>query len=136
MIDNKIYHSIGKRKTSIALVYIKNNIKLNKYNILINKKNIINYFNKNNLYKKKIILPLKLTKNLKNLDIIIKVKGGGINSQCEAITLAISKILIKIDNKKKKILKKYKLLTRDNRIVERKKFGRKKSRKKFQFSKR
>ncbi|MDH3003830.1 MAG: 30S ribosomal protein S9 [Candidatus Shikimatogenerans sp. JK-2022] len=139
MINNKFYHSIGKRKTSIALIYIKKiniNNKKQKNKIKINKKNIFNYFNKNNYYKKKILYPLKLTNNLNNLNIIINVKGGGINSQSEAIMLGLSKILIKLDIKLKKKLKKKKLLTRDSRIVERKKYGRKKSRKKFQFSKR
>ncbi|WGH27089.1 MAG: 30S ribosomal protein S9 [Candidatus Shikimatogenerans bostrichidophilus] len=132
----KIYHSIGKRKTSIALAYIINNNKNKNNKIIINNKKINNYFNNNMIFKKKIYYPLELTDNLKKFNFFIKVKGGGLNSQSEAISLAISRILIKINKKFKKILKKKKLLTRDSRIVERKKFGKKKARKKFQFSKR
>ncbi|MDH3004374.1 MAG: 30S ribosomal protein S9 [Candidatus Shikimatogenerans sp. JK-2022] len=135
---NKYFFSIGKRKTSIAIIYIKKNNNKKKKNLIsINNKSIDKYFYNNIYLKNRIYLPLLLTNNLNNnLKIIIKIKGGGYNSQLEAIILALSKCLCKINNNYRKILKIHKLLTRDSRIVERKKYGRKKSRKKFQFSKR
>ncbi|WGH26593.1 MAG: 30S ribosomal protein S9 [Candidatus Shikimatogenerans bostrichidophilus] len=134
--NKKYYYSIGKRKTSIALVYffkkkIKDNI------IIINNKNKELYFKNNIFLIQKAFLPLKIINNIKNKFFIkIKVKGGGNNSQSESISLAISRILCLINNEYKKELKKNNLLTRDSRIVERKKYGKKKARKKFQFSKR
>lgn len=141
--NNKYYFSIGRRKTSIALIYIKkkkNNLKnKNENEIIINNKKLehsnlfYNYF----FLKKKILYPFILTDTLnKNYFINIKVKGGGFNGQLNAIILAISRCILKINNNFRKILKDKKLLTRDSRKVERKKYGRKKSRKKFQFSKR
>ncbi|WGH27604.1 MAG: 30S ribosomal protein S9 [Candidatus Shikimatogenerans bostrichidophilus] len=136
ILNNKnYYYSIGKRKTSIALVYFFKNKKKKIININNKKKEL--YFKNNIFLIKKAFYPFKIIKNIKNNFFIkIKVKGGGNNSQSEAISLAISKILCLINNKYKKKLKIKNLLTRDSRIVERKKFGRKKSRKKFQFSKR
>lgn len=135
---NKYFHTIGKRKTSIALIYIKEIKDLKSKNkIKINNKTIDEYFTNNKYFKNKIYLPLILTNNLNNnLYINIKVKGGGYKGQLEAIILGLSRALCKINKDYIKILKKNKLLTRDSRRVERKKFGRKKSRKKFQFSKR
>lgn len=133
MNKKKYFFSIGKRKKAITLLYLK--IEKNKF--LINNKSINKYFNFNIYYINKIYLPLILTNNIKNNFFInIKVKGGGFNGQIESIILALAKVLCKINIENKKILKKNKLLTRDSRQVERKKFGRKKSRKKFQFSKR
>ncbi|WGH26061.1 MAG: 30S ribosomal protein S9 [Candidatus Shikimatogenerans bostrichidophilus] len=132
--NKKYYHNIGKRKTSIALIYIYK--KKKKKKIIINNKDIKNYFNNNIYYQNKVFYPLKITNNLNKFYIIIKVKGGGYTGQSEAISLGISKILSKLDKKYFKILKINKLLTRNSKIVERKKYGRKKSRKKFQFSKR
>ncbi|WOX79371.1 30S ribosomal protein S9 [Candidatus Shikimatogenerans bostrichidophilus] len=132
----KYYHAKGKRKTSVALIYV--NVKNNKTNkFIINNKDINIYFKNNKIIKYKILYPFILTKLInKYNNIIINVKGGGFTGQSEAIILAISRVICNINIKYKKILKKYNLLTRDSRIVERKKYGRKKSRKKFQFSKR
>jgi len=80
--------------------------------------------------------PLTLTKTKTAFDIVVNVFGGGITGQAEAIRLAISRALVKIDEENKAILKPEGLLTRDPRMVERKKFGQKKARKKYQFSKR
>ncbi|WGH26004.1 MAG: 30S ribosomal protein S9 [Candidatus Shikimatogenerans bostrichidophilus] len=132
----KYYHSIGKRKTSIASIYLYKKNKNKKYFIKINKLKYNIYFKNNNIIIYKILFPLIITKNINKFHININIKGGGYTGQSEAISLGISKILYLIDNKYKKILKKYYLLTRDSRIVERKKYGRKKARKKFQFSKR
>lgn len=124
-------HTIGRRKTAVARMYMKIGSGLIKVNNIFYKK----YFT-NNLFFLKVSKPLFLTSNKKKFDIYIKVSGGGINSQAEAISLAISRALCKFDINNKPILKEKNLLTRDPRMVERKKYGQKKSRKKFQFSKR
>jgi len=80
--------------------------------------------------------PLNLTDNATSFDIKAKVEGGGVTGQAEAIRLAISRALVEIDEENKSTLKAEGLMTRDPRMVERKKFGQKKARKKFQFSKR
>ena len=79
---------------------------------------------------------LKITDNLGKFDLSVNVYGGGITGQVEAIRLAISRALSELSDENKSALKKLGLLTRDPRMVERKKFGQKKARKKFQFSKR
>ncbi|QTJ62807.1 30S ribosomal protein S9 [Candidatus Nardonella dryophthoridicola] len=128
---NKIYHNTAKRKTSIARVFIKKGVG----NIKINRININDYFY-NKLYINIILKPIIILNMINKIDIFITVKGGGIMSQLNAIKLAISKTLVDINLKFKTQLKKEKLLTSDSRIVERKKYGFKKSRKKIQFSKR
>lgn len=127
----KMIHTIGRRKTAVARMYMKIGSGLIKVNNIPSK----NYFN-NNLLFNKISKPLLLTYNQNKFDFYIKVSGGGINSQAEAISLAISRALCKFDINNKPILKEQNLLTRDPRMVERKKYGKKKSRKNFQFSKR
>ena len=84
----------------------------------------------------KIQQPLNLTGTEANFDLKITVKGGGITGQAEAVRLAISRALCKVNEENRATLKPEGLLTRDPRMVERKKFGQKKARKKFQFSKR
>ncbi|BEH03846.1 hypothetical protein NDNC_0120 [Candidatus Nasuia deltocephalinicola] len=126
--------TVGKKKTSIAKIFLKKNLK-KKIEIFINNKiKIKNYFNKKLNYKL-ILEPLKLL-NIKNLNINIKLRGGGKSSQIIAIRSGISKAILLYDSKYKKQLSDKKLLTRDSRIVERKKFGKHKSRKSKQFSKR
>ncbi|MDH3004336.1 MAG: 30S ribosomal protein S9 [Candidatus Shikimatogenerans sp. JK-2022] len=134
----KYYNSIGKRKSSVAIIYLIKDKRLkNKNIILINNKSIDKYFINNIYLKNRIYIPFILTNNLNNnLKINIKTKGGGYKGQLEAIILGLSRILCKINKKNLRILKINKLLTRDSRKVERKKYGRKKARKKFQFSKR
>lgn len=84
----------------------------------------------------KLLQPLSLTNTIDHYSINVNVVGGGVNGQVEAIRLAISKALCVLNEENRKILKPDGLLTRDSRNVERKKYGRKKARKKFQFSKR
>jgi len=84
----------------------------------------------------KVKQPLMLTENLENFDVKVNVYGGGITGQAEAIRLAISRAMCELNDENRGILKPEGLLTRDPRMVERKKFGQKKARKKFQFSKR
>tara|TARA_B100000029_G_scaffold470857_1_gene510003 strand:- start:51 stop:440 length:390 start_codon:yes stop_codon:yes gene_type:complete len=126
-----VIHKIGRRKTAVARVYLKKG----KGNILVNKKDFKLYFPTLSL-QFKINQPFTITKNEKNFDANVNVYGGGATGQAEAIRLAISRALCEVDEKNRTILKPEGLLTRDPRMVERKKFGQKKARKKFQFSKR
>ena len=124
-------HTIGRRKKSVARLYISKG----NGNITVNKKTFTDFFPTPTL-QYKITQPLTLTENEGNFDIKLTVKGGGFNGQAEAVRLAISRALCKINQENRTILKPEGLLTRDPRTVERKKFGQKKARKKHKFSKR
>ncbi len=124
-------HKIGRRKTAVARVYLSEG----KGNITVNNKEYDKYFTTDTL-KYKVLQPLTLTENLEAFDIKVKVLGGGITGQAEAIRLGITRALVALDEENRAVLKPEGLLTRDPRMVERKKFGQKKARKKFQFSKR
>ncbi|MCK8481039.1 30S ribosomal protein S9 [Psychroserpens algicola] len=127
----EVIHKIGRRKTAVARVYLAEG----KGKITINKKDIAAYFPTATL-QYKVNQPLAMTNNDGNFDITVNVFGGGITGQAEAIRLALSRAMCEIDAENRLILKPEGLLTRDPRMVERKKFGQKKARKKFQFSKR
>ena len=127
----EVIHTIGRRKTSVARLYISKG----KGNIMVNKKAYNEFFPTATL-QYKITQPLALTKNEGKFDLKVTVKGGGFNGQAEAVRLAISRALCKFDEENRTILKPEGLLTRDPRMVERKQFGQKKARKKHQFSKR
>ena len=101
----------------------------------VNGKDFKDYFPTTSL-QYKILQPFKITDNLGKFNLSVNVYGGGITGQVEAIRLAISRALSDMSDENKSALKKLGLLTRDPRMVERKKFGQKKARKKFQFSKR
>ena len=127
---NNLY-ATGKRKNSIARVWL---IPNGNGEIKVNKKDLNKYFSRpllNMLIKK----PFEIINNI-NFGVNVSVKGGGLSGQAGAIKLAISKALVNYDSKFRVALKKEGLLTRDSRVVERKKYGRKKARKSFQFSKR
>ncbi|MEL6811263.1 MAG: 30S ribosomal protein S9 [Bacteroidota bacterium] len=124
-------HKIGRRKTAVARIYVSEG----KGNITINNRELDNYFTTPTL-RYKVQQPLALTDNVKAFDIKVNVYGGGITGQAEAIRLAISRALCELNEENRGVLKPEGLLTRDPRMVERKKFGQKKARKKFQFSKR
>ena len=124
-------HKIGRRKTAVARVYLSEG----KGEVTINDRKLDNYFTTETL-KYKVLQPLALTETVSNYDIKAKVFGGGITGQAEAIRLAITRALVAANEEFKGVLKPEGLLTRDPRMVERKKFGQKKARKKFQFSKR
>ena len=126
-----IVHKIGRRKTAVARVYLSEG----KGNITVNKKDFKDYFTTATL-QYKVEQALMLTDNLNSFDIKVNVYGGGVTGQAEAIRLAITRALVSINEEYRLILKPEGLLTRDPRMVERKKFGQKKARKKFQFSKR
>jgi len=127
----EVIHKIGRRKTAVARVYVVQG----KGNITINKKDMAVYFPTATL-QYKVNQPLAMTNNDGNFDITVNVYGGGITGQAEAIRLALSRAMCEVDADNRGILKPEGLLTRDPRMVERKKFGQKKARKKFQFSKR
>ncbi len=127
----EIVHTIGRRKTSIARIFMSEG----KGNISVNKKDYAVYFPTSTL-QYKINQPFLLTSTEGNYDLKITVKGGGVNGQAEAVRMAISRALCKINEEHRTQLKPEGLLTRDPRMVERKKFGQKKARKKHQFSKR
>ena len=127
----EVIHKIGRRKTAVARVYVAKG----KGNITVNKKDMAVYFPTATL-QYKVNQPLAMTNNDGNFDITVNVYGGGITGQAEAIRLALSRAMCELDAENRSILKPEGLLTRDPRMVERKKFGQKKARKKFQFSKR
>jgi small subunit ribosomal protein S9 len=124
-------HKIGRRKTAVARVYVTEG----KGNITINKKDLKDYLTTATL-QYKVKQPFMLTNTTDNYDVKVNVYGGGVTGQAEAIRLAISRVLVEINEENRTLLKPHGLLTRDPRMVERKKFGQKKARKKFQFSKR
>ncbi len=124
-------HAIGRRKTSIARIYMEPG----KGTITINKKDYKDYFTTGPLQY--IINQAQETINQKDVyDINVNVEGGGYTGQAEAIRLAIARALVKVDENNKSMLRAKGLMTRDPRMVERKKPGQKKARKRFQFSKR
>jgi small subunit ribosomal protein S9 len=124
-------HTIGRRKTSVARIFLSKGKGL----ISVNKKEFVNYFPTASL-QYKVSQPFTLTSTEGEYDLKITVKGGGSNGQAEAIRLGISRALCQVNEDHRSTLKPEGLLTRDPRMVERKKFGQKKARKKFQFSKR
>ncbi|KJV81315.1 30S ribosomal protein S9 [Rickettsia hoogstraalii] len=131
-IDNSgKFYATGKRKNAIARVWLK----VGKGKIVVNKKTIDQYF-PSETYVKTILQPFVLTKTIDQYDVICTVRGGGISGQKGAILHGISKALDKSAPDFHAILRKGGLLTRDSRVVERKKYGQRKARKKTQFSKR
>ena len=126
-----VINKLGRRKSSVARIYLKRG----KGKITINKRDHKEYF-KTDVLQYKIFQPFELTGTKGKYDATINVKGGGNTGQVEAIRLAISRALVEIDAEYKPLLKAEGLMTRDPRMVERKKPGQPKARKKFQFSKR
>ncbi len=127
----EVINSVGRRKSSVARVYLKEG----KGNITINKRDYKEYFPLGTL-QYKVTQPLAELELVGNFDITVNVFGGGYNGQAEAIRLGIARALVKLDEENKPALKAAGFMTRDPRAVERKKPGQKKARKKFQFSKR
>jgi len=127
----EVVHKIGRRKTAVARVYVSEG----SGNITVNKRDLNDYFTTGTL-QYKVRQPFTLTETDGNYDVKVNVFGGGITGQAEAVRLALSRAMCEIDIENRGVLKPEGLLTRDPRMVERKKFGQKKARKKFQFSKR
>lgn len=124
-------HKIGRRKTAVARVYLTEG----SGKITVNKKDLETYFPTATL-QYKVRQPLAMTNSVESFDVKINVYGGGITGQAEAVRMAIARAMCEVDAENRSILKPEGLLTRDPRMVERKKFGQKKARKRFQFSKR
>ena len=127
----EVVHKIGRRKTAVARVYVSEG----SGNITVNKRDLNEYFTTATL-QYKVKQPFTLTETADNYDVKVNVYGGGITGQAEAVRLALSRAMCELNEENRGILKPEGLLTRDPRMVERKKFGQKKARKKFQFSKR
>ncbi len=127
----EVIHTIGRRKTAVARIFLKDG----KGEILVNNKDYKVYF-PTPILQYVVKQPLELTNSIDKYDIKVNVDGGGSNGQAEALSLAISRALCQISEENRPILKPKMLLRRDPRMVERKKPGQKKARKRFQFSKR
>ncbi len=126
-----VIHKIGRRKTAVARIYLSEG----SGNITVNKRDLKDYFTTATL-QYKVKQALSLTGNEDNFDVKVNVYGGGVTGQAEAVRMAIARALCEVDAENRTIVKPEGLLTRDPRMVERKKFGQKKARKRFQFSKR
>ena len=124
-------YATGRRKKSIAKIWIKRG----SGKIYVNDKEMTEYFKRQN-HQMIVSKPLQVSNRLTEFDVRCKVKGGGLSGQAGAIIHGISRALLKHEPELKAVLKKEKLTTRDSRSVERKKFGRRKARRSFQFSKR
>jgi small subunit ribosomal protein S9 len=127
----ELINTIGRRKTSVARIYVKSG----KGNIEVNERSMSEYF-PSPILQTIVKQPLESTEGEGKYDIKVNVVGGGSKGQAEAIRLAIARALCKVDEEYRPILKKEGFLTRDPRMVERKKYGKRKARRAFQFSKR
>ena len=124
-------YATGRRKKSIARVWVQRG----SGNVFINGKKLVEYFKKP-ILQITVFRPFSLIKRDNEFDVKCTVKGGGLTGQAEAIVHGISRALVILEPELKPILKKEKLTTRDSRAVERKKYGHRKARRSFQFSKR
>ena len=124
-------YATGRRKTSIAKIWLKKG----SGKIYVNGKNYEDYFKREN-HKMQLLRPFEIISQPTDYDVRCIVKGGGLTGQVGAMVHGISKALLMFDIELKSTLKKEKLTTRDSRSVERKKYGRRKARRSFQFSKR
>jgi small subunit ribosomal protein S9 len=128
----EIINTIGRRKTAVARIYVKQG----QGNITVNKRDLGQHF-PTEVLQTIVQQPLALCEQLGKYDIKVNVRGGGISGQAEAVRHAISRALVKINAEEfRSTLKAEGFMTRDPRMVERKKYGRRKARRKFQFSKR
>ena len=125
------YQAVGRRKTSVARVYLRPG----SGNVVINKRGLETYFP---LKSRQITLtsPFEATNTTGQFDVVANAKGGGLTGQVEAIRLGIARALVDYNEELRKPLRDAGFLTRDPRMVERKKYGQPKARKRFQFSKR
>ncbi len=127
----EIINAIGRRKTSVARVYVASG----KGDVKINSKDLKEYF-LSEIHQSLVRQPILAVNGDGQYDVTVNVEGGGVKGQAEAVRLAISRALVLLNAENKPALKKDGLLTRDSRMVERKKYGRRKARRRFQFSKR
>ncbi len=127
----EVINAVGRRKAAVARVYLSEG----KGDITVNGKKLKDFITVAQHYNS-VLAPLQLTENIDKYDIKVNVYGGGVKGQAGAIQLGIARALVKIDPEYRALMKPFKMLTRDSRIVERKKPGQPKARKRFQFSKR
>jgi small subunit ribosomal protein S9 len=127
----EVIDTVGRRKTSVARVFLSPG----KGKIVVNKLPIEEYF-KDEFKRSQALKPLVAAEKQNDFDIKVNVRGGGVTGQSGAVCLAIARALVEYDESIRGALRADRLLTRDPRMVERKKYGRKKARKSFQFSKR
>ena len=127
----EVINTLGRRKTAVARVYMTKG----KGTVTVNKRDYKEFFPVAVL-QSKVTQPFELTETLGQYDVKVNVAGGGVNGQVEAIRLGIARALVKVNEENKPLLKEEGLMTRDPRMVERKKPGQPKARKRFQFSKR
>lgn len=130
-MPDKIFRAIGRRKTSVARVYLKEG----RGNVLINDRNLEEYFGRETA-RMVVLQPLQVTHTQENFDVAVNVRGGGISGQAGAIRHGITRALMEANPDFRPVLKKAGFVTRDPRAVERKKYGRHKARKRPQYSKR
>ncbi|MCE1273686.1 MAG: 30S ribosomal protein S9 [Chlorobiaceae bacterium] len=127
----EVIDTVGRRKTSVARVFLSPG----KGRIVVNKLPVEEYF-KDEFKRSQALKPLAVAEKQNDFDIKVNVRGGGVSGQSGAVCLAIARALVEYDESIRAMLRTDRLLTRDPRMVERKKYGRKKARKSFQFSKR
>ncbi|NTU68133.1 MAG: 30S ribosomal protein S9 [Chlorobiaceae bacterium] len=127
----EVIDTVGRRKTSVARVFMSPG----KGRIVVNKIPVEEYF-KDEHKRSQALRPLVVAEKQNDFDIKVNVRGGGVTGQSGAVCLAIARALVEFDESIRATLRTDRLLTRDPRMVERKKYGRKKARKSFQFSKR
>ncbi|TBV79449.1 MAG: 30S ribosomal protein S9 [Desulfobulbaceae bacterium] len=131
MVNNSFY-ATGKRKTAVARVWLKPG----NGTILVNKMTLEDYFDGGEYSRSAAEKPLTLTATLVKFDVMATLRGGGKSAQVEALSHGITKALVEIDPGFRTTLKRAGLLTRDSRVKERKKYGQRGARARFQFSKR
>lgn len=122
---------VGRRKTAVARSFLTPGAG----NITVNGKDVSSYFPTEMLLEE-VRLPMTVTETNDRYDVHVRVRGGGSHGQAGAVKMSIARALLSIDEEYRPKLRSYNLLTRDSRMVERKKYGQKKARKRFQFSKR
>lgn len=127
----KTYAATGRRKTSVAQVRLISGTG----NVLVNRQPIADYFTVET-YRRDALLPLEITKTNTQFDVFVNVRGGGKSGQSGAVRLGVARALLIYNEELRSALRPAGVLTRDPRMVERKKYGQKKARKRFQFSKR
>jgi small subunit ribosomal protein S9 len=127
----EVINALGRRKTAVARIYVREG----QGNITVNDRDYKDYF-PTQILQFQVTEPFEITSNVGKYDVKVNMDGGGITGQAEALRLAISRALCKINEEYRPALKAKGMMRRDPRMVERKKFGQKKARKRFQFSKR
>lgn len=127
----EVINTLGRRKTAVARIYLKPG----NGTITVNHRKLEQYF-PSEILQNIVEQPFETTQKMAQFDVFVNVKGGGIKGQAEAVRLGISRALVITDAEARPALKKEGFLTRDPRMVERKKYGRRKARRRFQFSKR